>query len=521
MERAAAKRDWAQLTEALQDATGDLARYHAAAESWRTLIADVLKQLEVNHKGITRARKKERLERALEMPAATPEQLQHKLAAIVKGWGEVCLEPVVLVEPAATENAAANVLPLPRTATPWPAEDSLMLCDLLAHVLDVGMAGLLAYDQELAQEAETLAQQARAARTHAQLAALRGATKTFLLKVEMTAANTADLHHGILRLLRLVVDNVAALVGEDDWLHGQINVLAEIVAQPLDLVMIQHAERNIKDAILRQGTLRCSLTEAKSAFKSMVSGFIERLGDFSTTTGEYHQTIERLSEQIKQADDILALAPLLDQVASATRSVQAATLRSREETLKAQGEVQAAEQKIRYLQSELTRVSAKVREDQLTGALNRRGLQEEFERSSAASERRSEPLSLALLDIDNFKALNDTFGHAAGDNALIHLANVIRSSVRPMDVVCRYGGEEFVILLPGTSLQDSVTVVSRLQRELTKRFFLHDNQRLLITFSAGLAERRPGETRDQAIERADRAMYEAKRAGKNRVLTAE
>jgi diguanylate cyclase len=428
---------------------------------------------------------------------------------------------VVLVEPAATENAAANVLPLPRTATPWPAEDSLMLCDLLAHVLDVGMAGLLAYDQELAQEAETLAQQARAARTHAQLAALRGATKTFLLKVEMTAANTADLHHGILRLLRLVVDNVAALVGEDDWLHGQINVLAEIVAQPLDLVMIQHAERNIKDAILRQGTLRCSLTEAKSAFKSMVSGFIERLGDFSTTTGEYHQTIERLSEQIKQADDILALAPLLDQVASATRSVQAATLRSREETLKAQGEVQAAEQKIRYLQSELTRVSAKVREDQLTGALNRRGLQEEFERSSAASARRSEPLSLALLDIDNFKALNDTFGHAAGDSALIHLANVIRSSVRPMDVVCRYGGEEFVILLPATSLQDSVTVVSRLQRELTKRFFLHDNQRLLITFSAGLAERRPGETRDQAIERADRAMYEAKRAGKNRVLTAE
>jgi diguanylate cyclase len=166
-------------------------------------------------------------------------------------------------------------------------------------------------------------------------------------------------------------------------------------------------------------------------------------------------------------------------------------------------------------------VSAKVREDQLTGALNRRGLEEEYVRSLAASERRGEPLSVALLDIDNFKALNDSHGHSAGDSALVHLANVIKTTVRPTDVVCRYGGEEFVILLPGTSLQDSMAAVSRLQRELTKRFFLHDNQRLLITFSAGVAQRRSGETREETIGRADRAMYEAKRAGKNRVMAAD
>jgi diguanylate cyclase len=130
-------------------------------------------------------------------------------------------------------------------------------------------------------------------------------------------------------------------------------------------------------------------------------------------------------------------------------------------------------------------------------------------------------MSLALLDIDDFKVLNDTHGHMAGDNALVHLAKVIRSTVRPTDLVCRYGGEEFVILLPGTSLQDSIVVISRLQRELTKRFFLHDNQRLLLTFSAGVAERHSGETREQTIGRADAAMYQAKRSGKNRVLVAE
>jgi diguanylate cyclase len=130
-------------------------------------------------------------------------------------------------------------------------------------------------------------------------------------------------------------------------------------------------------------------------------------------------------------------------------------------------------------------------------------------------------MSIALLDIDNFKSLNDTHGHQAGDGALVHLARVIKASIRPTDIVCRYGGEEFVILLPGTGLQDSVMVISRLQRELTKRFFLHDNQRLLITFSAGVAERRTGESRDDAIGRADSAMYVAKRSGKNRVVVAD
>jgi diguanylate cyclase len=518
MERAAGKHDWPQLALLLHEANDALTHYYASADAWRTLLAELLAQFDASHKGISRLRKKERLDRVLELPAATPDQLQHKLAAIVKGWAELAAEAEA-VEPDPSQTGEFK-RPATLHSMALPPDDAVMLCDLLAHVLDIGLAALLAYDPAMAHEAETLAKQARAARTPSEFHAVRGATKSFLLKVELTTANTADLHHGILGLLRLVVENVAALVGEDDWLHGQISVLAEIVSQPLDLVMIQHAERSIKDAILRQGTLRLSLTEAKSAFKSMVSGFIERLGDFSNSAGDYHETIERLSGQIRKTDDIIELGRLLEEVTTATRQVQAATLRSREETLRTQEEVRAAEQKIRDLQTELTRVSAKVREDQLTGALNRRGLEEEFERSRAASERRKEPMSLALLDIDNFKSLNDTHGHTVGDGALVHLAQVIKSTVRPTDVVCRFGGEEFVILLPGTGLEDSVVVVSRLQRELTKRFFLHDNQRLLITFSAGVAERREGETREQTIERADSAMYQAKRAGKNRVMIA-
>jgi diguanylate cyclase len=122
-----------------------------------------------------------------------------------------------------------------------------------------------------------------------------------------------------------------------------------------------------------------------------------------------------------------------------------------------------------------------------------------------------------MLDIDNFKALNDRVGHQAGDRALVHLAGVVGRSLRPSDTIARFGGEEFVLLLPHTPLEEAMAVMTRLQRELTRRFFLHNNERLLVTFSAGLTAWRSGEPQEAALERADSALYEAKRAGKNRV----
>ena len=129
-------------------------------------------------------------------------------------------------------------------------------------------------------------------------------------------------------------------------------------------------------------------------------------------------------------------------------------------------------------------------------------------------------MCVALLDVDNFKMLNDTHGHAVGDHALKHLAEVVRATVRPTDTVARYGGEEFVVLLPNTAVNEACEVMTRVQRQLTRNFFLQDNARLLITFSAGVAQRIAGEPHGEALVRADQALYQAKGTGKNKVVAA-
>jgi diguanylate cyclase len=143
-----------------------------------------------------------------------------------------------------------------------------------------------------------------------------------------------------------------------------------------------------------------------------------------------------------------------------------------------------------------------------------------LERELSTVRRKETPLCLALLDIDDFKKLNDTFGHARGDEALNHLASVARECMRPQDTLARFGGEEFVILLPDTPLDRGIDALTRLQRELTKHIFMVGTEKVLITFSAGVAQLVHGEVGQEAILRADQAMYLAKRAGKNCVLGA-
>ncbi len=489
--------------------------------SWSALIRDLLRQLETPHKGLTITRKKEGLETVLKKFSSDSDILFEKVNGLIRSWAstpatansaDVPAESVAAVTPGKTVSPAGNV-----PAAPIPDGDlHAQLRELLAQTLE----STLSTQPEFAAEVKTISEQIRAATDHEQIVVLAKQLRQFWIRVELRGGDKAKIQEGLIRLLRLLVENVGELVEDEEWLHGQITTLQGIVDNPIDKHVIADAERSLRDALIKQSMLKQSLTDAKTTLKSLMTTFIDRLGDLTESTGEYHSKIESYSQKIGKADNITKLSHLLDDIMQDTRVIQASALRSHEELVETRKRVQESEAKIKQLEQELEQVSEKVREDQLTGALNRRGLDEAYEREATRAQRNNAPICVALLDIDNFKRLNDTMGHQAGDQALIHLTTIIKESLRPSDVVARYGGEEFVIVLPDTGIEEAEQTIVRLQRELTKKYFLSGNDRVLVTFSAGVALRGEEESQEDLIGRADSAMYRAKQAGKNQVKVA-
>lgn len=493
--------------------------------NWAELIRELIRQWDLKQSGVTASRKKEGLGRVLSNFAKDPALLHVKLQALVGSWGEKVAQAGVPVEGIEPDENAQNSPVAAMAASVVNVEISLAdvpaaLREMLALTIQTGVAPRLSQFPDLRDEAILLAQQARDARDSLGLQGVAKKLKQFWIKLELRNDSDAQVLDGLVRLLRLLVNNISELLLDDKWLTGQIAVVQDIISQPLDSRVLYDAERSFKEVIFKQGNLKHSLMEARTTIKNMMSAFIDRMSEMSASTGEYHSKVESYAAAISKTEDINQLNQILGDLMKDTRGMQLDMIRSRDELQQAHKQVKEAEEKIRLLEAELDQVSELVHEDHLTGTLNRRGMEDAFGRELSRADRLKSPMSVSLLDIDHFKRLNDTYGHDAGDEALVHLVRVTREALRPTDVIARFGGEEFVIILPDTGIDEAVKVMTRVQRHLTKNFFMHDNQRLLITFSAGVALRNAGEGAESMISRADKALYQAKEAGRNRVIPA-
>ena len=419
-----------------------------------------------------------------------------------------------LVDPIPPLPAAVNALPKRISLVDDEPEENQrenLLKDLLFRTLGMALSSLLKPNPALASESESIANAVKTAVNETELNSISSRLKQLCFQIELKSGDTAEQQELLLRLFSLLLENVRELLDDDNWLRGQIEVVQNLIAGPIDHRALQEATRSLKDVIYKQGALKHSLAESKTSVKNMMATFIDRLDVMTSTTTTYQEKISGFSKEISNTRNTAEVESIIREILNETQTIQSEASRSQQIMLAAQKEVKEAEIRIKELEDKLTQMSELVREDQLTGSLNRRGLDDIFEREADRADRRGTSLCAAMLDLDNFKKLNDTHGHAAGDEALIHVVRIVKQTLRSIDVIARYGGEEFLIVMPETSLDEAAKAMTRVQRELTTHFFTANDQRLFITFSAGVALRAPHEAQESVVKRADKAMYEAKK----------
>lgn len=536
IQQALAAADWPRMLNLVQEHVRVATLHEHVGVHWDQLVKHLLQQWEGHQPGLTITKKRQALERVLANHGRDPAVLYRKLNKLIDSWGQPLQhsnsslsELGSLVEdlggdleealsPHAQQNAPAKktIAELfdPALWSSWR--------DLLFRAISHGVIPRLAGFPELAEELEQLAHTLNSVDDGEDLEMFSRRLKKLWIKIELHLQHEERIVGGLTNLLNLLLENLDELAGSDRHISGQITVVREVLShEPVTMRAIYQLEAGLKEVIYKQGLLKHSLDQATDSLRGMLNTFTSRLSMMVEHTDDYQAKIHDYSEQLASTHDLIALGDIVNNLVTDTRSIQFDLVSTRDELMATRSQVESAESRIQELEAALDSASAKIKEDQLTGVYNRRGLDEIFSRELARSAQTGRPLSLALIDIDNFKKLNDTFGHLTGDDALRHLVDVMVSKLKPTDIVARFGGEEFVILLPETPLDEAVEVIRRLQRELTKAYFMANKERMVLTFSAGVTSCLPGEEEVDIIDRADRAMYHAKINGKNRAVSAE
>lgn len=298
-----------------------------------------------------------------------------------------------------------------------------------------------------------------------------------------------------------------------------IMAIAELIAEMRSRMQSEKAE--IEEFLIH---LTTRLQEIDHSFQSNVATQRESFRDGKALDDAVKVQVEGIEASVQQAEELTSLKMMLQQRVDTIRNHMQEFRRAEEHRLKqAEQQVAALTEKLTSVQGESDQLRERLQDernqamiDPLTGIPNRLAYNERLEQEFARWRRYGSPLTLAVWDVDKFKAVNDTYGHQAGDKVLTVIAKLLHKQIRETDFVARFGGEEFVLLLPETGLEASTVATEHLRKSVESTEFHFRGKRVPITISCGMSEFQPGDSPEQVFERADKALYEAKDSGRNR-----
>ncbi|BCB25230.1 hypothetical protein SKTS_01160 [Sulfurimicrobium lacus] len=247
--------------------------------------------------------------------------------------------------------------------------------------------------------------------------------------------------------------------------------------------------------------------------RDMLGEASERTGTLASDLQSHNKTIKSSIDDLSQAQEKKRMLQLLGTILTTTTSIHSSVE-------DAHLDLAATKMALEHIKNELQESRHLMQEDWLTGAQNRRAMDMVLTKEVARAQRSATKLTVAMLDLDYFKRINDEFGHDAGDKLLQHLTLITKAVLREADSLIRYGGEEFLIILPETDINGAQFVMDRLKQAFQKTPLAYDGKPIPVTFSAGLARLTSDENGHALVMRADAALYEAKHAGRNCVKIA-
>jgi diguanylate cyclase len=499
----------------------------AQSQAWSSLLERLLRGLEQGSRQWPIGRRKDSVSRMLVMYRHDIQRLRQRLEPMVASWENDKVSSTALPGAAASAAAAAarvaTVEPEPVVEEERPLRQDApgQLPPNRWHAVVASLeltvrAALPTGDPRSADAGQVLAKLAERLRRE-------GATPAMADEVELACRSVRRLlshrHHLVEELGALctnLTDGLVELSEDDSWARGQATAVRERLDGEVSVRSVRAATEMLNEARARHQKVREERDAARNALRDVIPRMLAELASLDGQAGDFEGKLARHATAIQSADTLQGLAGVVSAMVDETRAVQQVVGNARGRLEEESRKADQMQQRVHELESELKRLSDEVSTDALTRVANRRGLEQAFAAECAKLQRNPGPLAVGLIDIDNFKKLNDTLGHSAGDVALKALADRVKEGLRPVDTVARFGGEEFVVLLPGTPADEAQGVLTRLQRELTKSLFLHEKREIFVTFSAGVTTLRLGESLQAALERADEALYEAKRTGKNR-----
>lgn len=323
-----------------------------------------------------------------------------------------------------------------------------------------------------------------------------------------------EFNERISRLLLVCIEGICKLLPTKAALCENLESLGVVVRKVTRPKPISGLAKDIEDFFTRQH-LEVSFLETKNdTVKQIVRDLTDTIQEITATSGSFDHKMELSIEEIQAAgnvDDILALK---EGIVGEIKKVRASSQSIKKE-------LDEYRQATQSLSSKLEQTEAKALVDALTNVLNRNAYNMKISQMVRESSRTNGVFCLLVIDIDHFKKFNDNYGHKAGDRVLRSVAASIQESLRASDLVFRYGGEEFVVLLGGANLENAIKLAEKIRKGVEKDYYIDKERKMKVTVSLGVACIHPDDTELSLFERADKALYAAKDKGRNQVVVEE